>query len=465
MYARVYVQSYGKTEHTKETNEDSSLASVERGLFAVADGVSTVLFSRRWANILTSHFERIPLLSNNPFEVEWWLGPAWEQYKQETGDITQLHWSLQKKAREGSAATLATLRITEMHETEVKAELLAFGDSCIFIDNEPTNDQIFVFPLQTTEEFNAAPICIPSLPRKFDRTFHRCKSDTVQLHSADMVILATDAVSKWIMSNGANTDDSRRAALDKVSVAAQTPSGWQEFITACRKHNEMVDDDATVVIVRLIDEQNVIDGSEAQLLGCTLKLDEGTIKQRRQDLDEAMQKGDKVALAIAYGDGNAFSDEPEELQQAKDVANTLSSVWQAFYQSLNHPDLHKRVKRVWDKYAALLRDEPCAEQLRQVLISNDILPVEYFRQDTSLTNEAEQALPADDTQDILLQEASTTSVTTESQSPTNLLEQVATQVSDNAAMSVEQQVPMDTTEQAAEQSLDAIDQQTVEQVQ
>jgi len=54
MFAQVTRLQYWKSEHDEQTCEDAYGESVTDGLFAVADGAGTTLFSNIWAKILGS---------------------------------------------------------------------------------------------------------------------------------------------------------------------------------------------------------------------------------------------------------------------------------------------------------------------------------------------------------------------------------------------------------------------------
>src|SRR5579859_411692 len=103
MLAHLTRLRYWKSEHNEETCEDAYGENASQGLFAVADGAGTTLFSDVWAALLVQHFLQIPLLSNDPFEVEWWVRLVQEQFKQELPIAKNMPWNaLQKAQDEGS---------------------------------------------------------------------------------------------------------------------------------------------------------------------------------------------------------------------------------------------------------------------------------------------------------------------------------------------------------------------------
>jgi hypothetical protein len=375
MFSRVTKLCWWKTDHNETTNEDVCLYDATKGIFVVADGVSTLFFSRRWAALLATYFLDVPLTGDDPFEVEWWLRPLQEQFKEQSPDVNTLHWSVRQKGREGSASTLASVRVTDINDASdkpVTAELLAFGDSCVFIGNEEAQEVRISFPVENVLDFERAPIAIPSLFAKFNRKFHHCLiKRNVPLQAGDILILATDAVAKWILGKGANTRESVWAAF--MEVAQKTPSDWSTFISRCRQVRQMVDDDSTALVIRMSKESQ----EDAPVLGTTPGHNATVLQQRVQHFHNAIKNNDKEALAIFYGDGKdiALVDNPlspNEIEQAREVADALAEVWQALRSSLSSSSPSQRVQEAWRKNATLLTEEPCAAKLKEALKANGV---------------------------------------------------------------------------------------------
>src|SRR6185312_11846723 len=141
MLAQVTKLCYWKSEHSQETCEDACGEDIEHGLFAVADGAGTTLFAAAWATLLVKHFLSVPLLSGDPFEVEWWVRLAQEQFKLEQPELENMPWNvLQKVQNQGSHSTFVALRISAYDATQ--GEALVFGDSCIIMSKASTKQII-----------------------------------------------------------------------------------------------------------------------------------------------------------------------------------------------------------------------------------------------------------------------------------------------------------------------------------
>ena len=399
MLARVTQMQYWKSEHDEETCEDACGESAADGLFAIADGAGTTLFSNIWAKILIQCFLTTPLLSADPFEVEWWVRQAQEQFKQEAPDTGKMAWNaLQKTQNQGSHATLATLRVSKKEAGSMQAELLIIGDSCILIGN-PRSGRVQSFLLDNPNDFERAPICIPSKRSIFHRYFHRCHVKQIELLPGDMVVLATDAVSKWVISaaNGRHTNVS--GAFQEL--IAQTPTTWERFILECRNRGEMADDDSTALIIAL-----TADALESSIPpGTTTEHSKAIREKRKKEFTDALDANNKELIAIAYGDGVDMSLEgvtlpQEQVEQARKVADALQEVLRILRQEVNSPDAAARVGPVWQQYAPILLEEPCAANLRQTLahIGVSITPSAQMQPPTVLAEEKQPDHPSEEKQ-------------------------------------------------------------------
>ena len=209
MFANVTCLRYWKSERADITTcEDALRSDVRHGLFCVADGAGTTIFSNIWADILVEQFVQDPLMSSDPFEMEWWIRQAQKRYRGLAPKSDKLNWNARQKALEqGAYATLATLRFIRSDAQALAAELLVIGDSCVIIGH-PGKQQIVPFPLQHAQDFDRAPYCVPSLLKNLNRHVLYAKTYEVTLSPGDILILATDAVARWIISGGGSGNES-----------------------------------------------------------------------------------------------------------------------------------------------------------------------------------------------------------------------------------------------------------------
>jgi Serine/threonine protein phosphatase len=367
MFAQVTRLQYWKSEHTAQTCEDAFGTHLAGGVLAVADGVGSTLFSNLWARHLVQHFLTTPLLSDDPFEVEWWLRLAQERYPQQLPDLERMPWNvLQKVQREGSSSTLATVCITQASTTGVQAQLLAIGDSCIFV-KKARSERLFAFPLTTDNDFNQSPLCFPSKLSAFNRYFQRPDLASIELTDGDVVVLATDALARWLISAGKGTCASQEAAL--ALLLAQSPATWEDFIRQRRERAEISDDDCTALLMTVrrqavsIDDELIVANAGH---GAELRA------QRFQAFMRAVELQNKELAALYFGDGRDLEQEGvifprEQLQQARQVADALREMLQALRREIDQPEAAAKLAPLWQRYALLLGTEPCAASLRKTL--------------------------------------------------------------------------------------------------
>lgn len=374
MFVRMTILQHWKSEHDASSCEDAAQGDPTHGLFAIADGAGTTLFSHIWARVLVTFFLQVPLLSNDPFEVEWWVRQAQERYVQEMPTLPTSSWNVMQKIHtQGSHATLAALRLLSSDEQSAQGAFLAVGDSCLLIHKAGT-DQLHTFPYTRPEEFEAAPICLPSMLSLFDRTFHHLLLQPVSLETGDQAMLATDAVARWIISAGKGTCSQATEAFQVV--AEQTPQSWPTFIAACRARGEMVDDDSTALYLACTAQAD----AETLPVSATTEHRPEVRAKRKQAFIRALQEDNKELQAIYYGDGTDLSQEEtvlalEERHLARQVADALHTVLTELRKALHRPDLVPSIRRVWAQYAPLLASEPCAANLHRTLTLRGVLPL------------------------------------------------------------------------------------------
>jgi hypothetical protein len=267
------------------------------------------------------------------------------------------------------------------------ANVLVFGDSCIFVSN-PSVEHIFSFPLGQVEEFERAPICIPSKPGAFNRYFHQCHVASFTLASADVVVIATDAVSKWIVSAGGGRYRDKKMAFQEV--AQQTADSWADFIQECRAKKEMIDDDSTALIVAFYPDTS----SHGSLSGTTTGHSQRVRESRKQEFIQAIKEQNKERVAICFGDGKDLLAEGVQVSQddillARKVADAQREVLAILRQEINNPNVVAIMTPVWQKYAYLLYQEPCAENIRKTL-SRLGIPIEPIVPVAPLASSASQ---------------------------------------------------------------------------
>lgn len=233
-------------EHPDQ-NQDAWWLNAHEGVAAIADGVTSGIFSRQWAQILTraavadwpdpSDDERFPR----------WLADLRTRWESEI-DTSGLAWYQRAKLREGGFSTLVWLRLLDNQglrdgRDQSPIEVMAVGDSCVF---HVRNDALLEsFPLEASSQFDSSPMVLGSVDLKRDGQlqFERLE---ISCRTGDMLVLCTDAVAAW--------------ALDRYEQGEPVlwsqywdmpPEAWVGEICSLRNQGRMRYDDATLLLLRV----------------------------------------------------------------------------------------------------------------------------------------------------------------------------------------------------------------------
>lgn len=270
---------FPKDEELPSDYEDASAISERKGRVVVADGVSSAIFSRAWARLLTrTAVESSPLFTDD-CELTTWVGQLQKTWR-EGINFSALTWFQKPKATTvGAQCTLLVLDI-EPFPIEPRDDCLnqsdaeeknkptadyrltahAIGDCCLFIIRN--GEKILSFPMTRSETFADPPHVISSIAKdaayadKFQHLDTHC-------HVGDIVAVCTDAVGLWAMQEY----ESGRS-VEWMRYWKDDPS-WQADIQMLRKMstsdqgNRMRVDDCTLLLLRVISES--VNESEPQL--------------------------------------------------------------------------------------------------------------------------------------------------------------------------------------------------------
>jgi hypothetical protein len=221
----------------------------EQGIAAIADGVSSTIFSRCWARILTQG-----AVAERPQPHDKELFQAWLS-RQRTNwtsqiDTSRLTWYQRPKMVDGAMSTLLWIELEPFTEEEGQQQPgyhlngWAIGDCCLFHLRE--NRLLRTFPIADAAEFGLNPAVLASIDRQRDHLI-----EFQELHvpccPGDLLVLCSDALALWAMN--------RYAAGDTIAWDAywDMPNEvWQEEIFAQREANLMRFDDTTLVLLHLV---------------------------------------------------------------------------------------------------------------------------------------------------------------------------------------------------------------------
>ena len=230
-----------------DQNQDAWWLNAEEGVAAIADGVTSGIFSRQWAQILTR-----AAVENWPEPTDEDRFPAWlaelrAKWEAEI-DTSGLAWYQRAKLREGGFSTLVWLRLLDneaLHDgkEESVVEVMAIGDSCLFhVRHEKVLES---FPLDATHDFDSSPLVLGSvdLNRDGQLQFERIE---ISCRAGDLLVLCTDAVAAWALRRSEQDDPVPWSTYWDLS-----PEAWAEEVHELRMHSKMRYDDATLLLLRV----------------------------------------------------------------------------------------------------------------------------------------------------------------------------------------------------------------------
>jgi protein phosphatase 2C-like protein len=162
-------------------------------LIAVADGATEAVYSRLWAkSLVEAAGPDWPELSDDG------LGEQLKQVCKEFSPIEpgkDVQWFVRNKYMDqGSQATLLVVTLTgSTDDDSFDARAVAVGDCCLIVFKE--NGEVLSFPIHSSEQFGVNPVLLGNRiprPTRYERW-------SAKVGCGDMILIATDAVSKWVL--------------------------------------------------------------------------------------------------------------------------------------------------------------------------------------------------------------------------------------------------------------------------
>jgi hypothetical protein len=207
---------------TAEENEDAlAWREVDGGLVAaVSDGATESLYSRAFARCLADGF-----VADTPRDAGEMLRRLDDWIERWQGELPSgsLPWYVENRIDSGAHAALAgvSLRGRRLHATAV-------GDCCLLIAEQ---DSITSWPIESAELFSDRPVLLSTAgPQPQVQELH------VDLPPDALVMLASDAVAKWLLTAGPSDVRAPDADLEALIIEA-------------RRSGTLSNDDATLLII------------------------------------------------------------------------------------------------------------------------------------------------------------------------------------------------------------------------
>lgn len=216
--------------------QDKYAVNSERKTFALADGTTQSFNSEIWAEIITKEFVANPILNAN--ELITSFTKQVELYKSAKFEFSTnpAKASLEKaKQNKGGTATFIGLQFTEQN----KLDVISCGDTNLFLLN--SENKIIPFPFADVDSLDANNYFINTeqlLQNKIDETFF--KQRTLEYSHSDVLILATDALSRLILK--------KPSTITEI-LGIRNFEQLHEFCLKYWENKELQEDDISAIII------------------------------------------------------------------------------------------------------------------------------------------------------------------------------------------------------------------------
>jgi serine/threonine protein phosphatase PrpC len=197
-------------------------------MLAVADGASTAVFAREWANLLVQTFvQGTPLPDDTVlFETVESLAKVWR----EDVESKATSWWAQEKLPHGSSATLLLA-----HRDKHLLQLLAIGDVCLFLVR---NDRLkYAFPVTRSHKFDTRPMLLTTEKPAENPTVKRF---LCEVEPRDHIYILSDAIACWFLEQY----EAKRRPWDMLPSTNDELATW---LVGLREEKTMKNDDVTIV--------------------------------------------------------------------------------------------------------------------------------------------------------------------------------------------------------------------------
>ena len=239
--SRVFSVRIAKHGNAIAECEDAVAVDPRRGVLAVADGASSSFGAGTWADTLSKQFVKSPPKPLSVSSFAEWLGQARATTPEVDGGGSHrpTGWWSEEGARQGAFSTVVGAAI--MSDGGLRgATVMCLGDSCAFVLTGAIGQRVVrrSLPYEDAEQFGSHPSLLGSLA---DRQHDEPTWTTVPTAPGDLLVLASDAVSEWLLG------DPKRFQLFDGSE----PEAIASRLIAERTDGRIVNDDLTVAVLEL----------------------------------------------------------------------------------------------------------------------------------------------------------------------------------------------------------------------
>jgi hypothetical protein len=230
-----------KMGNSPEQWEDAYAVDAPGGAAVVADGASSGIYCSIWAQQLSARFLTDRPDTREPVSLNKWVNGLRTEWRTAI-KYSSLNWSKQAKVDQvGAAATLLTLETGPADATGNRPwRACAVGDASLFWVRD--GRLLATFPVVAADQFGSAPLLVRSNPGF--KTMALAAAGTCE--PGDRFVLATDAVASRLFKSGVTGPGPDWARFETIDQDA-----WRAELDTLRQSNDMVNDDCTLVVLRV----------------------------------------------------------------------------------------------------------------------------------------------------------------------------------------------------------------------
>lgn len=220
--------------------EDAVAVDPRRGVLAVADGASSSFGAGIWADTLAKQFVSSTPKPLSVGSFSDWLAQARGLTPGPGGEAGDPNgWWSEEGARQGAFSTVVGAAIMTDGGSRV-ATVMCLGDSCAFVLTGPSGERVVrrSLPYEDSEQFGSHPALLGSMP---DRRHDEPTWTTIPTSAGDLLVLASDAVSEWLLG-----DPRRFQLFDRGD-----PEAIASHLITERADGRMANDDLTIAVLEL----------------------------------------------------------------------------------------------------------------------------------------------------------------------------------------------------------------------
>lgn len=246
--------SIQKPGESRQDCQDAFSTDLPTGRFAVADGAGNSFFPAIWADLLAQRFCNAALsdLEALVSRQRWqpWLKPIRERWLREVErTIDRIgedqRFLFQNRLKQGDSAGAAFVGLWLLPD-QARWVAVTVGDSCLF--HIRGQRLLRSFPMQHADQFSSRTEAIMSVAGA-DEVQGQVIID--ELRPGDTFLLASDALSKWLLTQRARGAQAWSEAVERL-LQVRSSTDLNEFVVEQQRADRPVDhDDVTVVAVSI----------------------------------------------------------------------------------------------------------------------------------------------------------------------------------------------------------------------